>query len=822
MPRQAELICPEDQTPIRGTCKPADAESHVDCTSLKEVTKKSKHHSKRSSQTTHSDCKEKTLKTKHAKNRNESSVVISPKLSSDVNQPNSADKEGLEKEITLGKNKREHVKKKRKHSKGETRHEKRSKHDEANSEVTVGQSVVKESVRKHKHRDKPHGSPKMSMVDGITHRSTKSVICGDSCRQDAPTSVKEQGFEVVPRSYTYEPVPGTPSSASRCSSHISRSSSFSQSPTRSGKHEMHRVHDPRFHEKLHRQRYEQNSRSPSMHLHHDHKPDLPTRATDSGHGTNPEEKYNSVKRTQSSVSSPSKSKRYNSATLSYGYRQSTQRHHLSPSHRSHSRHHGPHRERSCSGSERYESRRTSTYRAGDKQHIHSKTYLAKAKPRYHNPDDNPDLHEISYSKNYERRHIRDSNSTKRHESESHRRETIESLSPSPKISKQLRENYEPQHHSTRQQVNNLLKSQSDIHPPLLPKRDRRSTNEVHDSCSPSRKSTNSIPVCTESAHHPSSSPSHPPCFLPKDKDRKLQTSHALCELLDGLKCEDVSDTELHLIIPPSMINTMSSDTSLGCNNELTCKAELSVKNNRDGTYNSNDNNNSSNNANSNHLAGEKVEKNESTHQNRLNNNINLDSLEVLSTQIRQHMTGPENWDINDLADPIELGEEYSENTTDQANSDLLNSEKSNDSLYTPWQELIESAGQKLSLDATKSDEQDYVQCVGNFIAGIGHQDIISLRGRANGIDVLRRTGVSRTYFDSDLLMHLSTNTSSNEQSGEILCQTVEFPDTWAKANCGNSLTGSGILNQLSKLVLPLSRKTDGYLRQGLLKIIKCT
>lgn len=97
-----------------------------------------------------------------------------------------------------------------------------------------------------------------------------------------------------------------------------------------------------------------------------------------------------------------------------------------------------------------------------------------------------------------------------------------------------------------------------------------------------------------------------------------------------------------------------------------------------------------------------------------------------------------------------------------------------------------------------------------------------MRGRANGIDVLRRTGVSRTYFDSDLIMHLSTNTSSNEQSGEILCQTVEFPDTWAKANCGNSLTGSGILNQLSKLVLPLSRKTDGYLRQGLLKIIKCT
>lgn len=260
----------------------------------------------------------------------------------------------------------------------------------------------------------------------------------------------------------------------------------------------------------------------------------------------------------------------------------------------------------------------------------------------------------------------------------------------------------------------------------MPKRDRRSTNEVHDSCSPSRKSTNSIPVCTESAHHPSSSPSHPPCFLPKDKDRKLQTSHALCELLDGLKCEDVSDTELHLIIPPSMINTLSSDTSLGCNNELTRKAELSVKNNRDGTYNSNDNNNSSNNANSNHLAGEKVEKNESTYQNRLNNNINLDSLEVLSTQIRQHMTGPENWDINDLADPIELGEEYSENTTDQANSDLLNSEKSNDSLYTPWQELIESAGQKLSLDATKSDEQDYVQCVGNFIAGIGHQDIVSV------------------------------------------------------------------------------------------------
>ncbi|CAH8564511.1 unnamed protein product [Schistosoma turkestanicum] len=817
MPRQAELVCSEDQTSIRGTCKLADAESRVDCSSLKEATKKSKHHSKRSSQTTHSGNKDKSLKTKHTKNRNDSSVITNPKLSSDVNQPNSSSKEVLDKETMLEKNKREHVKKKRKHSKGETGNEKRIKHEEANSEGTVDQSVVKESIRKHKHRDKPHGSSKISTIDGVTHRSsTKSVIYEDSCRQDAPNSVKDQSSVVGTRHYTYEAAPGTPSSNSRCSSRGSHSS-CSRSPVRSGKQEIHGVHDPHFHEKLHKQRYEKTSRSPSMHLPHDHRPDLPTRATNNGHGTNPEEKYNSVKRTQSSVSPPSKPRRYDSATLSYGYRQSTQRHHLSPNHRSHSRRHGPHRERSRSDSERFESRRISTYRVADKEHIHSKAYFAKVKPKYHDPDDNLDVHEARYSKNYKRRHIHDSHTTKRHGSGSHRRdvrEDIESLSPSPKSSKPFCENYEPQHHPARQQVNNLLKSQSDAHPPPLPKRDQRSTNEVHDSCSPSQKTANKIPVCIESTHHPSNSSPHPPSLLSKDKDRRLQASHALCELLDELKCEDVSDTELHLVIPPSMINTLSPVTSVSCNNELTSMTELSVKKNRD----SNDINKNS--ANSDQFTTEKDEKN---YQNKLNDNINLDSLEALSTQIRQQMTGPENWDINDLTDPIELQEEYSENTADQTDADLLDSEKSNDNLYTPWQELIESAGQKLSLDATKSDEQDYVQCVGTFIAGIEHQDIIPLKGRANGMDVLYRTGISRTYFDSDLLRHLTANNNTNEQSRETnLCQTVEFPDTWAKTNCRNSLTGSGILNQLSKLALPLSRKTDGYLRQNLLKIIKCT
>nr|AAW27434.1 SJCHGC04701 protein [Schistosoma japonicum] len=189
------------------------------------------------------------------------------------------------------------------------------------------------------------------------------------------------------------------------------------------------------------------------------------------------------------------------------------------------------------------------------------------------------------------------------------------------------------------------------------------------------------------------------------------------------------------------------------------------------------------------------------------------------------MTSPENWDINDLDDPIELDEEYSEHTTDETNADLLNLKKPDDNLYTPWQELIESAGQKISSDTIKSDEHDYVQCVGTFIAGVGHQNIIPLRQRANGLDALRRTGVSRTYFNSDLLQHLTTSSnSSNEQGGEnnLFQISVQLPNTWANDNCENSLSGSGILDQLFKLVLPLSRKTDGYLRQNLLRTIKCT
>ncbi|TNN20050.1 long-chain-fatty-acid-- ligase isoform 1 [Schistosoma japonicum] len=704
MPRQAEPVSSEDQTPRGGTCKLPDTESHVGCTSLKEG-KKSKH-SKRSSQTSHIDNKEKAVKTKHTKSKNESSAHIGSKYHSDATQSISANK-GPEKEIILDKNKREHVKKKRKHSKGETRHEKRSKHDEPNSEVINDHSLIKESVHKHKRRDKPHGSSKTSTVDKITHRSTTaSVIYEDNC-QDASISVKEHRFEGASHGYTYEAVPGTPSSASICSSHISRSS-YSRSPIQPGKHERRRIHDPHVYAKSHKHRFERSSKSPSVHSTQEHKHDS-TRITNIDHESNLEENYNAMRRTQSSASPPPKTKRYDSSTLSYGYRQSTQRHHFSPNHRSHSKHHAPYRERSRSDSERFESRRISTYRSYDKEHIHSKTYFAKTKPKYHNLDDNPDVHETRYSKNREHR---DQHNAKKFTVGSHRRDTrgdIESLSPSPKGSKQCRENYELQQHSARQQ---LLKLQSDVHPPPVPVRDRR---DSYDSGSPSQKSTDNIQACVDSIHRSSHSP--PSSILPKDKERKSQASHALYDLLDELMCEDVSDTELTLIIPLSMINTVPSVTVSSCNSESIGISESSDKNN----HTSNDNN-----ANSGHLVTEKIEKDESNYQSKLNSNLNLASLEALSTQIKQHMTSPENWDINDLDDPIELDEEYSEHTTDETNADLLNLKKPDDNLYTPWQELIESAGQKISSDTIKSDEHDYVQCVGTFIAGVGHQNIVSV------------------------------------------------------------------------------------------------
>nr|CAH8822429.1 unnamed protein product [Trichobilharzia regenti] len=200
----------------------------------------------------------------------------------------------------------------------------------------------------------------------------------------------------------------------------------------------------------------------------------------------------------------------------------------------------------------------------------------------------------------------------------------------------------------------------------------------------------------------------------------------------------------------------------------------------------------------------------------------VDTLETLSTQIRQQMSGPENWDVNELSDPIEFEGEHSANEIDQSEINLLGSPKLDDNLYTLWQELVELAAQKsISVDS-KLDEQDYVQCVGAYISGIGHRDIIPLRKRSSGLELLRNTGISRTYFGNDLLKHLTVNNSNEESNENNVCHSNEFPDTWANSNCENAFIGSGILDVLSKLVLPLSRKTDGYLRQNLLKTVKCT
>ncbi|CAH8626866.1 unnamed protein product [Heterobilharzia americana] len=248
--------------------------------------------------------------------------------------------------------------------------------------------------------------------------------------------------------------------------------------------------------------------------------------------------------------------------------------------------------------------------------------------------------------------------------------------------------------------------------------------------------------------------------------------------------------------------TFSSDTVIGHNNERTSSSES--------PYPTNNNDNTS----AQQLDTEKIENGVNNRPSKTDINITVDSLEALSTQIRQQMSGAENWDVNDLGDPIELEEEYSSNTIDQSNPGLLESTKSDGSLYTPWQELIESAGRKASPVSNKFDVEDYVQCVGTSIAGIGHRDIIPVRKRTNGLDVLRRTGVSRKYFESNLLKHLTANSSSEELTENNTCDVAKFPDIWAN---GSEYSCCGILNQLSKLVLPLSRKNRWLSTSGLIE-----
>ncbi|VDQ16233.1 unnamed protein product [Trichobilharzia regenti] len=100
-----------------------------------------------------------------------------------------------------------------------------------------------------------------------------------------------------------------------------------------------------------------------------------------------------------------------------------------------------------------------------------------------------------------------------------------------------------------------------------------------------------------------------------------------------------------------------------------------------------------------------------------------------------------------------------------------------DNLYTLWQELGESAAQKsISVDS-KLDEENYVQCVGAYISGIWHWDIFPLRKSSSGLELLRNTGISGTYFGNDLLKHLTVNNSNEESNENNVCHTNEYPDT---------------------------------------------
>ncbi|VDQ09221.1 unnamed protein product, partial [Trichobilharzia regenti] len=323
--------------------------------------------------------------------------------------------------------------------------------------------------------------------------------------------------------------------------------------------------------------------------------------------------------------------------------------------------------------------------------------------------------------------------------------------------------------TTRQQV---AKYQSDVYISSAQKRDARGgIDEVLDLESTNPKPTNTASIHTESTHSLSVSPAD--LSISNDNEQKVQ---ALCELLDGLKYEDVSDTELDSLLPPFIIN-FSPEI-----NDTRDKFKLSSYNH---TNNYND-------PNSVQLYTKEAEK----YDNILQSKSDVILVEhTLENDLLKHLTvnnSNEESNENNVCRTNEFPDTYANSNCENAfigsgNLDVLS---------------------KLVLPLSRKTD--------------GHRDIIPLRKRSSGLELLRNTWISRTYFGNDLLKHLTINNSNEESNENNVCRTNEFPDTWSNNNCENAFIGSGILDVLSKLVLPLSRKTDGYLRQNLLKTVKCT
>ncbi|CAL8098213.1 unnamed protein product [Calicophoron daubneyi] len=670
-------------------------------------------------------------------------------------------------------------KKKKKHSKDVLKAEKIRTHKKV-ATTEIGSEKTTEHKRKHSHRDRSGTKKLKRMVEApvVNEKAQKmrsTYETNDSGEPPCKPAPSSSDMQSQQNSGTPEPYQSPPrSSASPYSSRGSRSSTYSRSPESSSKLHAEVVQHPedRYSQKRSREEAVDRDRSAGSRPLASHQMSAGYRRESRSRETSSEEQLvdsaaSHFRRARSPEGSESSKPRYVSTSMSYGYRQRAVRHHdISPRRTFVQKRYYVERDRSRSSS-RKPFRRD---RRVEEEYHQSRRYLPSlSRSRVHGSN----AHHYRASRESENlphtsKHRSPRDMTTSHHNE-HRQDSAEhdhriskrktSASPIPKASAAKSSHSE---HRSRRNDDHTKKPVSSDSAELPSKPERQSSKGIRSSDSSDQGQTSAV-TSTRAVSHKSATPPSALSSVEKEhKPRHASKILAVLDLLDGLQTVSLSDDELSTILPPTVFLTSEESTEIRSADQEDSSLNES-KPSRPVTSNDQ----------------------ESAKSRQQEENAGLeyistaaDTMEKLSSQFHEKLTGPELWDSSELSPSAVDQDDYPENLSNEQSLVALATSKDGlpmrsrhlmASLTTPWQELIDSADKNLTPAPLQSENSDYVlpsMPCGNYLnCTMSDSKLVPLKTRAQGALVLRMIGVSRKYLGDELLQCLSKQLDELSHSG---------------------------------------------------------
>ncbi|TGZ76054.1 hypothetical protein CRM22_000043 [Opisthorchis felineus] len=349
--------------------------------------------------------------------------------------------------------------------------------------------------------------------------------------------------------------------------------------------------------------------------------------------------------------------------------------------------------------------------------------------------------------------------------------------------------------------------------------EKRGHRKMRSSGSSDRSVRLSAPHSSEPSHEQASTSRSPK----QDRARKSKLSSKVCSvlnLLGELGTDIVSDAELDSLLPLDILSGNDA-TDLNCGTLLTCpKMQLDQQQ-------------------ADELPPPPLESMADSAEKRLDdkNFRALSSLENISSQIRQKLCEPEQWDDSGELSPSSDHEADldDESPTHQSLVTIATSRKSLPSrpqlitsMLMPWQELIESADSSCAPE-TAVVSSDLISpmvqpddLLGSAACGAR---LLSMRNRACGAFILRHIGVSKRYMGADLLDCLNNELASvgDDTLTDTKASHAQLGQTEIAWMQRNPPMAESVSLSTTRPFVPhgglLSSMSDALMRQQLLELV---